>query len=146
MTVADLLLVYQDILDIESFWKDELLKANTDRLFGCSFDNLDTTRSGSYVPPTVNGLIGGHAYSVLRAVECNGKRFVVVRNPWGRSEWTGPWSDGSKEWTKEWLGVLEELGHGFGNDGEFVMECMYPTSWSSSSAICTPSFLQIATS
>jgi hypothetical protein len=24
---------------------------------------------------TVNGLIGGHAYSVLRAVEFNGKRF-----------------------------------------------------------------------
>jgi len=72
---------------------------------------------------TVNGLFGGHAYSVLRAVEYNGKRFVVIRNPWGRSEWTGPWSDGSKEWTPEWLPALQKLGHAFGDDGEFVMEC-----------------------
>jgi hypothetical protein len=83
---------------------------------------LDSTRSGEYAP-TVNGLMGGHAYSVLRAVEHQGKRFVVIRNPWGNSEWTGPWSDGSKEWTPETLPLLEGLGHRFGNDGQFVMEC-----------------------
>ena len=71
----------------------------------------------------MEGLIGNHAYSVLRAVECNGKRFVVVRNPWGKSEWTGRWSDGSKEWTQEWLEHLSTLGHQFGDDGQFVMEC-----------------------
>lgn len=71
----------------------------------------------------MQGLIGGHAYSVLRAVEVNGKRFVVVRNPWGKTEWTGRWSDGSKEWTQEWLEVLPKLGHSFGDDGQFVMEC-----------------------
>jgi hypothetical protein len=59
----------------------------------------------------------------LRAVEYKGKKFVVVRNPWGESEWIGPWSDGSKEWTGEWLSALAELKHGFGDDGEFVMEC-----------------------
>ncbi|KAF8808297.1 cysteine proteinase [Phlegmacium glaucopus] len=64
-------------------------------------------------------LIGNYAYSVPRAVKCNGKRFVVVRNPWGKkSEWTGRWSDGLKQWTQEWLGVLPRLGH----DGHFVME------------------------
>jgi len=71
----------------------------------------------------VQGLIGNHSYSVLRAVPCNGKRFVVVRNPWGKSEWTGRWSDGSKEWSQEWLEYLSELGHQFGDDGQFVMEC-----------------------
>jgi hypothetical protein len=71
----------------------------------------------------VDGLIGGHAYSILRAVEFNGKRFIVLRNPWGKSEWTGRWSDGSKEWTKEWLLALDELKHEFGDDGQFVMEC-----------------------
>ncbi|KAJ7239564.1 hypothetical protein B0H12DRAFT_1237530 [Mycena haematopus] len=111
----------KDILDSDVFWKEELLLATKDRLFGCGFDTLDSTRSGKE-DVTVNGLIGGHAYSVLRAVEFNGKRFVVLRNPWGDSEWTGPWSDGSKEWTEEWLPALKALQHKFGDDGEFVME------------------------
>ena len=53
----------------------------------------------------------------------NGKRFLKIRNPWGDTEWIGRWSDGSKEWTKEWLDALPELGHKFGDDGEFLMEC-----------------------
>ncbi|KAJ7155793.1 cysteine proteinase [Mycena filopes] len=110
-----------DILDIDKFWTDELLNANNGRLFGCSFGSLDESRSGVH-NATVKGLYGGHAYSVLRAVEVKGKRFVVVRNPWGKSEWTGAWSDGAKEWTQEWLAVLPELGHTFGDDGQFVME------------------------
>jgi hypothetical protein len=56
-------------------------------------------------------------------LEVGGKRFVKLRNPWGKTEWSGRWSDGSKEWTSEWLLRLPELGHSFGNDGEFVMEC-----------------------
>ncbi|KAJ7708663.1 hypothetical protein B0H17DRAFT_1030404 [Mycena rosella] len=111
----------KDILDPNVFWEKELLLATTDRLFGCGFDTLDSTRSGN-PDVTVNGLIGGHAYSVLRAVEYNGTRFVVLRNPWGDSEWTGPWSDGAKEWTEEWLPALKHLKHSFGDDGEFVME------------------------
>ncbi|KAJ3861391.1 hypothetical protein EV359DRAFT_47305 [Lentinula novae-zelandiae] len=110
-----------DIFNIDRFWNEELLKANQDRLFGCSYQGLDTSRSGDF-DAKISGLIGNHAYSVLRAVEVKGKRFVVVRNPWGQSEWTGPWSDGSKEWTKEWLDLLPEIGHSFGNDGQFVME------------------------
>jgi len=112
----------KDILDIDRFWKEELLRANTDRLFGCSFDEVSSTRNGLY-GLSAQGLIGNHAYSVLRAVESNGKRFVVIRNPWGKSEWTGRWSDGSKEWTQEWLQYLPTLGHCFGDDGQFVMEC-----------------------
>ncbi|KAJ7467789.1 cysteine proteinase [Mycena galericulata] len=111
----------KDILDPDVFWRDELLRATQDRLFGCGFDTLDSSRSGN-AERTVNGLIGGHAYSVLRAVEFRGRRFVVLRNPWGDSEWTGPWSDGSREWTEEWLPALKELQHTFGDDGQFVME------------------------
>ncbi|KAJ7125786.1 cysteine proteinase [Mycena crocata] len=120
----------KDILDIDKFWTEELLNANKDRLFGCAYNALDTYRSGDW-NATINGLHGSHAYSVLRAVEAKGKRFVVVRNPWGESEWTGPWSDGSKEWTPEWLAVLPELGHSFGDDGQFVMEYKdFLSSWS----------------
>jgi hypothetical protein len=112
----------KDILDPDRYWSEELVKANSDRLFGCAFDTLDNSRSGD-MNANINGLIGGHAYAVLRAVEHKGKKFVVVRNPWGNSEWTGRWSDGSKEWTPDWLDALPALGHVFGHDGEFVMEC-----------------------
>ncbi|TFK38213.1 hypothetical protein BDQ12DRAFT_735790 [Crucibulum laeve] len=111
----------KDILDTDRFWSEELLRANKDRLFGCSFNALSGVRNGGIVPK-VQGLFGGHAYSVLRAVECKGRRFVVLRNPWGEAEWNGRWSDGSKEWTGEWLQILPELGHVFGDDGQFVME------------------------
>jgi len=117
------IVLYQDILDRNFFWENELLKDNKDRLFGCATSGLDPNRTGGNPNVTIRGLIGGHAYSVIRAKECKGKRFVVVRNPWGASEWTGPWSDGSKEWTKEWIPALEDLEHTFGDDGEFVMEC-----------------------
>ena len=72
------------------------------------------------------GLISNHDYSILRAVEHKGKRFLRIRNPWAKSGWTGPWSDGSKEWTreatKEWRGVLDVLEHEFSDDGSFIME------------------------
>lgn len=58
----------------------------------------------------------------MKAVEFRGKRFLKLRNPWGRSEWTGRWADGSKEWTTEWLEALTPLQHRFGDDGVFIME------------------------
>ena len=111
-----------DLLSTDRFWTDELQHADTHtRLFGVGL-TLNTELSGIQ-DATVQGLWPAHAYSVLRARECRGKRFVVVRNPWGNSEWTGAWADGAKEWKGEWLGVLGELGHEFGDDGQFVMEC-----------------------
>jgi hypothetical protein len=111
-----------DLLNSSKFWDDELQHTDLKtRLFGVSLD-MDAERS-EVAAPTVQGLFAGHAYSVLRVRESKGKRFVVVRNPWGESEWKGPWADGSKEWTGEWLQVLDELQHEFGDDGQFVMEC-----------------------
>ncbi|KAH6906609.1 hypothetical protein BKA70DRAFT_1286390 [Coprinopsis sp. MPI-PUGE-AT-0042] len=112
--------IAKDILDVDQFWTEELVNVNKDRLFGCSFNSLNG--NDEQVDPDVEGLFGGHAYSILRAVECKGKRFLVVRNPWGKGEWTGRWSDGSKEWTQEWVTILPQLEHSFGNDGQFVME------------------------
>lgn len=96
---------------------------NKDRLFACSFTALDAPEDSPGTTPVVEGLYSNHAYAVLHAREVNGKRFVVLRNPWGKGEWKGAWSDGSKEWTPEWLKFLPELHHTFGDDGQFVMEC-----------------------
>ncbi|KAF8194982.1 hypothetical protein BJ912DRAFT_1085652 [Pholiota molesta] len=110
-----------DLLNPAKFWDDELQHAGLKtHLFGVTF-HMNEARS-EVAKPTVQGLIPSHAYSVLRARESKGKRFVVIRNPWGDSEWTGPWADGSKEWKGKWFQVLDELQHEFGDDGKFVME------------------------
>ena len=45
-----------------------------------------------------DGLITGHAYSVMEAVQLkSGEQLVCLRNPWGKFEWKGAYSDGSKE-------------------------------------------------
>lgn len=67
-----------------------------------------------------NGLVVNHTYSVIKAIEFNGKRFLKVRNPWGMYEWTGRWSDGSKEWEGQWLEALSALDYKFGDDGGIV--------------------------
>ena len=61
------------------------MKVNTDFLFGCS-----TGIFGGWGER--KGVIEGHAYSIMRAREVDGKRLCLLRNPWGIVEWNGPWS------------------------------------------------------
>ncbi|KAF7334605.1 Calpain catalytic domain-containing protein [Mycena venus] len=96
----------KDILDKDKFWKEELLHANRDRVFSCSFQGLNPTRNGNF-NATVN---------------VSGKRFLVLRNPCGQAEWNGPFSDGSKEWTPELMNALPQMEHKFGAAGQFIME------------------------
>ncbi|KAJ1552428.1 hypothetical protein HK405_011363, partial [Cladochytrium tenue] len=106
-----------DILDTDRFWREELSRVNQDRLFFCDLVGRESTKN----------LISGHEYSILKAVEVKGRRFLLIRNPWGKSEWNGPWGDGSAEWTPEWLQLLD---HRFGNDGMFWMEyCDFLKEW-----------------
>ncbi|UPL03624.1 hypothetical protein LCI18_014558 [Fusarium solani-melongenae] len=99
-----------DILDKDYFWNEELLKVNEEFLFSC-WTGVWGTGWGDR-----KGIIELHAYSIQKAVEIDGKRLLKLKNPWGKGEWNGPWSDGSKEWTPEWL---TKLDHRFGDDGDF---------------------------
>ncbi|KAL1891445.1 hypothetical protein Sste5346_007709 [Sporothrix stenoceras] len=99
-----------DILDKEYFWKEELMKVNDTFLFGCSTGVWGKGRGDR------GGIVEQHAYSVMRAIEMDGVRLVLLKNPWGRHEWKGAWSDGSKEWTADWI---QKLNHRFGDDGSF---------------------------
>ena len=52
------------------------------------------------------GLVDAHAYSLIAAKEITndqGKpvRLLQIRNPWGKKEWTGDWSDKSPLWTEK---------------------------------------------
>jgi len=46
------------------------------------------------------GLLLNHAYGIIRVEEADGNRLIEIRNPWGRKDWTGRWSNNSPEWTK----------------------------------------------
>ncbi|OOF99049.1 hypothetical protein ASPCADRAFT_163003 [Aspergillus carbonarius ITEM 5010] len=107
-----------NILDKDRFWKDELMQVNKEFLFGCGtglFSNwLDPEYRGP--PRDRKGISENHSYSIMEAREIDGQRLLRLRNPWGKKEWTGAWSDGSEQWTPEWMA---KLGHKFGNDGLF---------------------------
>ena len=49
---------------------------------------------------TAEGIVIGHAYSILDVTDYKGERLIQLRNPWGTMEWKGPWSDGSAQWTQ----------------------------------------------
>ncbi|XP_066450894.1 calpain-14-like, partial [Eleutherodactylus coqui] len=98
-------------------WQIMLRAAYSGCLMGCQ------TRSG---PERVleNGLVSGHAYTVtgIRPVTCKSgtANLVRLRNPWGKIEWKGDWSDSSSKW--EQLSVKERLLlHKTREDGEFWM-------------------------
>lgn len=80
-----------------------------------------------------NGLVKGHAYSVtavkkvrlghglLAYFKNETIPLIRMRNPWGKTEWKGAWSDSSEEWAK--IGDMERgnLGITVEDDGEFWM-------------------------
>ena len=75
--------------------------------------------------PGANGLIQGHAYSLLSIydIEVNGQTqtLVRIRNPHGRREWNGPWSDGSAEWNDVSDEVKKSIQYSENDDGGFFM-------------------------
>jgi calpain-15 len=51
------------------------------------------------------GLVDAHAYSLIEVKTINSEKgsvdLVKVRNPWGKREWNGDWSDSSPLWTEK---------------------------------------------
>ena len=57
---------------------------------------------GSGEGKTPEGIIQGHAYTIMNLHNINGERVVEMRNPWGdENEWNGRWSDNSPLWTND---------------------------------------------
>lgn len=46
------------------------------------------------------GIVYGHAYSVLSVMDLDGNKLICLRNPHGNAsaEWTGDWGDSSYLW------------------------------------------------
>ncbi|XP_056283354.1 calpain-3b isoform X2 [Pseudoliparis swirei] len=71
-------------------------------LMGCSIDIFSATELETR---TDQGLIRGHAYSIIGLAECDEVakdtriQLIRLRNPWGFVLWKGPWSANSEEWS-----------------------------------------------
>ncbi|KAI1628842.1 hypothetical protein EDD37DRAFT_23259 [Exophiala viscosa] len=105
-----------DILDREDFWNNELLQVGKTFLFGCATGFYSDWLDTSGQPREREGIAENHAYSIMDAKEVGGHRLLKLRNPWGKKEWTGKWSDGDSVWNASWMDLLD---HKFGNDGIF---------------------------
>uniref|UniRef100_A0A7N8YEE1 Calpain-1 catalytic subunit n=1 Tax=Mastacembelus armatus TaxID=205130 RepID=A0A7N8YEE1_9TELE len=90
-------------------------------LLGCS---IDVSTATFLEAVTFKKLVKGHAYSVTAVNEVpyrgNMTKLVRIRNPWGEVEWTGPWSDDSREWDSVDRSVRGQLQNR-SEDGEFWM-------------------------
>ncbi|XP_047184699.1 calpain-3b isoform X3 [Scophthalmus maximus] len=81
-------------------------------LMGCS---IDVVSASEVETRTEQGLVKGHAYSIIGLEECdvvakNTKiRLIRLRNPWGLVLWKGPWSANSKEWPSISIADKENL-------------------------------------
>lgn len=69
------------------------------------------------------GLVEAHAYAFLDVRELpSGDRLVKIRNPWGKTEWNGAWSDSSELWTDK---LKRELGWS-NEDGTYSTMSLVP--------------------
>nr|XP_046229002.1 calpain-3b isoform X2 [Scatophagus argus] len=93
-------------------------------LMGCSIDIFSASEMETR---TDQGLVKGHAYSIIGLAECDevGKdsriRLIRLRNPWGFVLWKGPWNANSPEWSTISIADKENLKKQTIESSEFWM-------------------------
>ncbi len=92
----------KSIGDPDEFWQFIKKRVSEKCLMGCSRSNAGEAEV--IIAGERTGIIAGHAYGLMDAIEISdhlspGEIFKIlrVRNPWGKGEWRGSWSDKSDE-------------------------------------------------
>ena len=97
------MIIHDDIANKENLWK-EILAADKRQYVIATSVSSDKQHKTQESIKTM-GLVDSHAYSLISAhVVQKGSltvRLLKIRNPWGRKEWNGDWSDHSPLWTPE---------------------------------------------
>jgi hypothetical protein len=60
-----------------------------------------TAGSGNDQELNACGIAMSHAYSVLHAFTIGNENMLMIRNPWGTADYTGPWRESDAKWTPE---------------------------------------------
>lgn len=133
-------------LFVEDFKQDDLwlklLKYQYKKfILTAGSDNLNNGQD-NYISKI--GIAGSHAYSLLgiyemvfykeryivlpfekrnQFIKMNNKGLVIerifkLRNPWGKGEWKGDWSDNDKRWNSQ---LKKEMNHSIEEDGTFYI-------------------------
>jgi len=95
---------FSEAYDPEDLWKTLMRYKKTGCLMGCSIQPNPKEKKQAEAEAG-DGLYYGHAYSLLDLGEINyidpktntKARLLKLRNPWGRAEWEGAYSDNSPE-------------------------------------------------
>jgi hypothetical protein len=91
--------LYKTVAEIDDFWEYLMNNKRSGSLMGCSVAGAGT-ESHVKIDGEDTGILAGHAYAINDVIELPGKigkrkihRLLRVRNPWGKTEWQGKWSD-----------------------------------------------------
>lgn len=89
----------KDKLQNGQLWREITKYDEENFIMSASTPGEDHVTENGRFGKSSTGLIAGHAYTLISAVELdNGYRLMRLRNPWGQMEWTGDWSDESPLW------------------------------------------------
>ena len=94
---------HDEIVDVDTFWQ-KLLMADRRKFAMCCSTYSGADKDVDSQDVLESGLQDGHAYTLIGVKEIikddmKIERLLKVRNPYGRKEWQGDWSDKSKKWT-----------------------------------------------
>lgn len=105
-------------LDDEQLWTFLVESAVNNYLMSAAI----TAREGEEEHKRDDGLIEGHAYSLIEVRTAVDVKLVRLRNPWGNDqEWTGRWSDHDAAWAEN-PAVKDVVNPTDAPDGMFYME------------------------
>ena len=91
----------EDYSDLNAAWEKLKLYNAQNFIITCFTKSTEVTEEKSG-----EGIVSGHAYSILdvrEVMDSRGRpaRILQIRNPWGKFEWTGSFSDSSPLWTPQ---------------------------------------------
>lgn len=105
----------------EEVWR--YLKEGEER----GYSMIASSQPGSDTNTSTTGVVLGHAYTLLSAVELNANgsmnRLIKLRNPWGKTEANTAWNDNDPRWN--YVSEYEKQKIGFvrnTSDGTFFMD------------------------